>query len=111
MCVCVTESRCVSVGVVAAVAIQRNLSPPPASSLGSTQAIAGKLLVSLLAPSAFSFSADLVASYEESGQGIQWGHLWCGAVALFPCAVLAVSGSPDTMSVSLLACVCCVWRR
>ncbi len=51
------------------------------------QAVAGKVAVSLLAPTAFTFAADLVGEYEGGGQGLHWGNLWAdpyplGAVLL-----------------------------
>lgn len=43
---------------------------------GEPQALFGKGLVSLLSPSAFTFAADLFASYEGAGDGVGWGDLW-----------------------------------
>ncbi|MEW5297039.1 MAG: hypothetical protein WDW36_000274 [Sanguina aurantia] len=43
---------------------------------GSPQYISAKIATSLLAPSAFTFGADLIAKYEDSGSGLQWIHLW-----------------------------------
>ncbi len=42
------------------------------------QAVAAKLAASLLAPSAFTFAADLVGAAEGAGAGLTWGDLWAG---------------------------------
>ena len=43
---------------------------------GEPQALGGKFFVSLLSPTAFTFAADLFASYEGAGDGMTWGNLW-----------------------------------
>ena len=46
---------------------------------GSTlQAVGPKLAASLLAPTAFTFAADLVGGAEGAGAGLRWGDLWKG---------------------------------
>ena len=50
--------------------------------------MAGKYAVSLLAPTAFTFFADLVAQYEGAGRGAAWGDAWAGAFSI--AAVLAL---------------------
>ena len=42
----------------------------------AAQALAGKVLVSLLAPTAFTFAADLIGEYEGSGRGLHWADVW-----------------------------------
>ena len=37
-----------------------------------------KLAASLLAPSAFTFAADLVGAAEGAGAGLTWRDLWAG---------------------------------
>ena len=46
------------------------------------QAIAGKVAVSLLSPSAFTFAADLIGQYEGSGVGLQWSDMWSDPLPL-----------------------------
>ena len=58
----------------------------------------GKYAVSLLAPTAFTFFADLVAQYEGAGQGAAWSDLWSdpfpiGAVLLLLLADTALYGA------------------
>jgi hypothetical protein len=38
--------------------------------------VTGKVFVSLLSPSAFTFAADLVGTYEGSGEGLHWSSMW-----------------------------------
>ena len=40
------------------------------------QALAGKVFVSLLAPTAFTFAADLIGEYEGGGRGLHWADVW-----------------------------------
>ena len=42
------------------------------------QAVGAKLAASLLAPTAFTFAADLVGGAEGAGAGLRWGDLWKG---------------------------------
>ena len=42
------------------------------------QAVGAKLAASLLAPSAFTFAADLVGAAEGAGAGLTWRDLWAG---------------------------------
>ena len=46
------------------------------------QAIAGKVAVSLLSPSAFTFAADLIGQYEGSGVGLHWTDMWSDPLPL-----------------------------
>ncbi len=46
------------------------------------QAIAGKVAVSLLSPSAFTFAADLIGQYEGSGVGLHWSDMWSDPLPL-----------------------------
>jgi hypothetical protein len=46
------------------------------------QAIAGKVAVSLLSPSAFTFAADLIGQYEGSGVGLHWADMWSDPLPL-----------------------------
>ena len=46
------------------------------TSADSLQAVVGKVFVSLLSPTAFTFAADLIGEYEGGGQGLRWGDLW-----------------------------------
>ncbi len=39
----------------------------------------GKLAASLLAPTAFTFVADLAGTAEGAGAGLRWADLWAGA--------------------------------
>lgn len=41
----------------------------------SNQEVSGKIIASLLSPTAYSFGADLLASYEYDGVGIQWRNI------------------------------------
>ena len=43
---------------------------------GEPQAVAGKYGVALLAPTAFTFFADLLAQYEGASVGADWGDAW-----------------------------------
>lgn len=43
---------------------------------GEPQAMGGKVFVSLLSPTAFTFAADLYASYEGGGSGMSWANVW-----------------------------------
>ena len=36
----------------------------------------GKVAVSLLAPTAFTFAADLIGEYEGGGKGLHWADVW-----------------------------------
>ena len=46
------------------------------------QAIAGKVAVSLLSPSAFTFAADLIGQYEGAGVGLHWSDMWSDPLPL-----------------------------
>ena len=46
--------------------------------LEHVQAVSAKLAASLLAPSAFTFAADLVGAAEGAGAGLTWRDLWAG---------------------------------
>lgn len=54
---------------------------------GAPQALASKYAVCLLAPSAFTFGADLVAQYEDAGVGLQWSHVWDDPLPFGACMV------------------------
>jgi ATP-binding cassette subfamily A (ABC1) protein 3 len=41
--------------------------------------VGGKLAASLLAPTAFTFVADLAGTAEGAGAGLRWADLWAGA--------------------------------
>ncbi|KAK9833394.1 hypothetical protein WJX81_001382 [Elliptochloris bilobata] len=44
----------------------------------AAQAVGAKVAASLLAPSAFSFVADLIGAAEGAGAGLRWRDLWAG---------------------------------
>jgi hypothetical protein len=64
------------------------------------QAIVGKVFVSLLSPSAFTFAADLVGQYEGSGEGLHWSNLWSDP---FPMGAILFMLAADVKLYSLLA--------
>ncbi|CAL8463070.1 g2604 [Coccomyxa elongata] len=64
------------------------------------QAIVGKVFVSLLSPSAFTFAADLIGEYEGSGEGLQWSNLWSDP---FPMGAIFIMLAADAKLYSLLA--------
>ena len=68
--------------------------------LCALQAIVGKVFVSLLSPSAFTFAADLIGEYEGSGEGLQWSNLWSDP---FPMGAILIMLATDAKLYSLLA--------
>lgn len=68
--------------------------------LCALQAIVGKVFVSLLSPSAFTFTADLIGEYEGSGEGLQWSNLWSDP---FPMGAIFIMLATDAKLYSLLA--------
>ena len=64
------------------------------------QALAGKAVVGLLSPSAFTFAADLFATYEGGGEGLGWGSVWEDD---FPLGAVMLLLSADTIIYVMLA--------
>ena len=65
---------------------------------GDPQAVGGKYGVSMLAPTAFTFFADLLAQYEGAGHGATWADAWAdpfpiGAVLMLLVADTALYGT------------------
>ncbi|KAL6764727.1 hypothetical protein V8C86DRAFT_3022151 [Haematococcus lacustris] len=65
-----------------------------------SQAIGGKLAVSLLAPSAFTFGMDTIAAYEGAGAGLQWSGVWSDPLPVAACMLMMML---DTLLYFLLA--------
>lgn len=64
------------------------------------QAVAGKVFVSFLSPSAFTFAADLVGTYEGSGEGLHWSSLWADP---FPLGAILILLAADAKIYAALA--------
>lgn len=72
----------------------------PVLLLSSLQAVAGKVCVSLLSPTAFTFAADLIGAYEGGGQGLHWGDLWADP---YPLGAVLIMLTIDAKLYALLA--------
>jgi hypothetical protein len=64
------------------------------------QALVGKLMVSLLSPSAFTFATDLLAQYEGAGAGLSWGDVWDDP---YPLGAIWIMLAVDTALYAVLA--------
>ena len=64
------------------------------------QALPGKLAVSLLGPTAFTFASDLAMLYEGGGEGLTWSHLWTDG---YPLGAIMLMLALDTVLYSMLA--------
>ena len=59
-----------------------------------------QVFCSFLSPSAFTFAADLFATYEGGGQGLGWSDVWVDA---FPVGAIMIMLVWDTLLYSVLA--------
>ena len=65
------------------------------------QALVGKVFASLLAPTAFTFGADLLGQYEGASMGLSWADIFNGDA--FPVGAVMLLLTCDVMLYSLLA--------